>query len=55
MEQVTGNAGAAVINTESATITDLCTPKEHNRVHRPIPSTWSQLGAPLVQEKPIHL
>jgi hypothetical protein len=45
VEQVTVNAGAAVINTESATISDLFTAKEHDQSPQVTiyPSTWYQL------------
>src|ERR1039458_9802829 len=45
VEEVTVNAGAAVINTESATISDLFTAKEHDQSPQVTiyPSTWYQL------------
>ncbi|GGH17215.1 TonB-dependent receptor [Silvibacterium dinghuense] len=45
VEEVTVNAGAAVINTESPTISDLFTAKEHDQSPQVTiyPSTWYQL------------
>jgi hypothetical protein len=45
VEQVTVNAGAAVINTESATVSDVFTAKQHEQSPQVTiyPSTWYQL------------